>query len=125
MVASVTEPDANPDAVPDANPDANTDRFSGFADLYDANRPTAPAALGPLLVAYSAASSPVVVDLGSGTGLSTRWAAGWAGRVIGIEPNRDMRSQAQSRPTAGVEYREGTSSNTGLATASADVVLAV
>ena len=118
MVANVTERAA-------ANPDANTDRFSGFADLYDANRPTAPEALGPLLVAYAGAPAPRFVDLGSGTGLSSRWAARWASSVIGIEPNHDMRAQAASRPTAGVEYRDGTSSRTGLAAASADVVLAV
>jgi SAM-dependent methyltransferase len=114
MVASVTD-----------GPDANMHRFSGFADLYDANRPTAPQALGQLLVAYAAVPAPRVVDLGSGTGLSSRWAARWATSVIGIEPNHDMRGQAASRPTAGVQYRDGTSWNTGLAAASADVVLAV
>lgn len=106
-------------------PDANMARFSGFADLYDANRPTAPSALGGLLAAYASVPAPRVVDLGCGTGLSSRWAARWASSVIGIEPNHDMRAQAASRPTLGVEYHDGTSSNTGLAAASADVVLAV
>jgi SAM-dependent methyltransferase len=111
----------------DARPDAsgNLDRFSGFADLYDANRPTAPDDLGPLLAAYAGVPGPRVVDLGSGTGLSTRWAASWASEVIGVEPNADMRARAEARVTRGVEYRAGTSSDTGLATDSADVVLAV
>ncbi|MCU1360358.1 MAG: Type 11 methyltransferase [Ilumatobacteraceae bacterium] len=104
---------------------ANTDRFSGFADLYDANRPTAPDVLGPLLVAYSGTATPRVVDLGSGTGLSSRWAGTWAASVIGIEPNHDMRAQAEARPLAGVTHREGTSSATGLPAGSADIVLAV
>jgi SAM-dependent methyltransferase len=103
----------------------NMDRFSGFADLYDANRPSAPPELGPLLASYAGVVRPQVVDLGSGTGLSSRWAADWAASVIGIEPNPDMRAQSQSRPVEGVTYRDGTSSDTGLPAASADVVLAV
>jgi SAM-dependent methyltransferase len=103
----------------------NLDRFSGFADLYDAHRPSAPARLGPLLRAYAGVARPDVVDLGSGTGLSTRWAAAWAASVVGVEPNPDMRAQADARPTAGVRYVEGISNATGLADASADVVLAV
>ena len=104
---------------------ANLDRFSGFADLYDANRPTPPHGLGRLLAAYAGVAAPRVVDLGSGTGLSSRWAASWASDVTGVEPNADMRAQAAARPVPNVEYRDGTSSDTGLAPASADVVLAV
>jgi len=103
----------------------NLTRFSGFADLYDANRPMAPARLGPLLARYAGRDRPVVVDLGSGTGLSSRWAAGWAGSVIGIEPNDDMRAVAIARGGPGVEHRAGVSHATGLADDSADVVIAV
>ena len=67
----------------------------------------------------------MVVDLGSGTGLSSRWAVKWAASVIGIEPNDEMRAVAESRPIAGVEYRPGRAEETGLRDASADVVLAV
>jgi SAM-dependent methyltransferase len=109
----------------DADADGNTDRFSGFADLYDANRPSPPRALGPLLVSYANTSRPAVVDLGSGTGLSSRWAAGWAGSVIGIEPNDDMRTIAESRPAPGVTYLPGVAHRTGLGDHVADVVLAV
>jgi SAM-dependent methyltransferase len=105
--------------------DGNTDRFSGFADLYDANRPSPPRALGPLLVSYANVPRPAVVDLGSGTGLSSRWAAGWAGSVIGIEPNDDMRAIAEQRRTAGVTYAPGVSHRTGLGDRVADIVLAV
>ena len=101
------------------------ERFSGFADVYDRHRPAAPHRLGPLLARYAGADRPIVVDLGSGTGLSSRWAAGWAGGVIGIEPNDDMRAVAVAVATPGVEYRAGTGDATGLPTASADVVLAV
>jgi SAM-dependent methyltransferase len=109
-------------AVP---PEPDLVRFSGFADLYDAHRPSAPARLGPLLARYAGTDRPVVVDLGSGTGLSSRWAAGWAGRVIGVEPNADMRAVAVARAGPGIEYVDGVSSATGLASGVADVVLAV
>ena len=100
-------------------------RFSGFAELYDANRPSPPAALGPLLAAYANAARPVVVDLGAGTGLSSRWASGWAASVVGIEPNDEMRAVAQSRPIPGVEYRAGRADRSGLEDSSTDVVQVV
>jgi SAM-dependent methyltransferase len=103
----------------------NTSRFSGFADLYDSERPAPPSALGPLLAAYAGVARPHVVDLGSGTGLSSRWAAGWAGSVVGVEPNDDMRAVAVSRPLEGVSYRAGLSHDTGLSSGVADVVTAV
>ncbi|HUC13483.1 MAG TPA: class I SAM-dependent methyltransferase [Acidimicrobiales bacterium] len=103
----------------------NPGRFSGFADIYDANRPSPPPELGPLLCSYANVVAPVVVDLGSGTGLSSRWAATWAASVVGVEPSDDMRTVAESRPAAGVTYRKAWSHSTGLAERSADVVLAV
>ncbi|MFN8021658.1 MAG: class I SAM-dependent methyltransferase [Acidimicrobiales bacterium] len=106
-------------------PEGNLDRFLGFADLYDASRPSPPVRLGPLLAAYAGVARPDVVDLGSGTGLSTRWAAGWAASVIGVEPNPDMRAQAETRPLPNVRHLAGTSFDTTLPAASADVVLAV
>ena len=112
------------DPVVDAG-GGNPGRFSGFADIYDANRPSPPDELGPLLASYANVAAPVVVDIGSGTGLSSRWAATWAGSVVGVEPSDDMRTMAESRPTKGVTYRRGFSDSTGLPGGSADVVLAV
>jgi SAM-dependent methyltransferase len=103
----------------------NPGRFSGFAGIYDANRPSPPDELGPLLASYANVAAPAVVDIGSGTGLSSRWAATWAGSVVGVEPSDDMRTMAESRPTKGVTYRKGLSDSTGLPEGSADVVLAV
>jgi SAM-dependent methyltransferase len=99
------------------------DRFSGFADLYDSVRPTPPDAIGPLLCRYANEPSPLVIDLGSGTGLSSRWAATWARSVIGVEPSDDMRAVATTRPVGSVAYRSGFSFATGLPGASADVVI--
>jgi SAM-dependent methyltransferase len=123
-------------------------RFSGFADLYDANRPTPPDGLGPILREYAGATAPDVVDLGSGSGLSSRWAASWAASVTGIEPNDDMRSvalgrqgapmpergaqqparsarQAAEQLVARITYRAGTGHDTGLPDHCADIVIAV
>ena len=100
-------------------------RFSGFADLYDANRPSPPLELGALLRSYGCVSHPVVVDLGSGTGLSSRWAAEWAQSVTGIEPSADMRRRAADRGGHTITYLPGTSDRTGLSDRCADVVLAV
>lgn len=105
--------------------DGNLGRFSGFADVYDTVRPEPPAALGRLLCAYAGTARPAVVDLGSGTGLSSRWASRWAASVVGVEPNDDMRAVAESLPAPGVSYRAAVADDTGLPTASADVVVAV
>jgi len=104
---------------------ASRARFSGFADLYDAQRPSPPPRLGPLLAGYANSARPAVVDLGSGTGLSSRWAATWARSVIAIEPNDEMRAAAQSRPIPGIDYRAGVAQDTGLGPSSADLVLVV
>jgi ubiquinone/menaquinone biosynthesis C-methylase UbiE len=95
---------------------ANIDRFTGFANHYDKFRPQPPAALADILCSLAQTPRPqLVVDLGSGTGLSTRYWADKAEQVIGVEPTLDMREQAQVQTEAGnVSYREGFSHQTGL-----------
>jgi SAM-dependent methyltransferase len=106
--------------------DANANRFSGFADLYDKVRPTPPAVLADLITTYAGGRPELTVDLGCGTGLSTRWAASWSDDVIGVEPSADMRARAaRSPPSTNVRYAAGWSSATDLPSGSADVVLAV
>lgn len=73
----------------------NVQRFSGFSDLYDRSRPSPPALVTRILTAYLQRTPGVVLDLGSGTGLSTLVWATQAHQVIGIEPNPDMRHQAE------------------------------
>lgn len=103
----------------------NAERFTGFADLYDRVRPTPPAALGGLLCRYVGVDRPAVVDLGSGTGLSSRWAAMWAASVVGVEPSADMRAVVDAAAPPGTTTVPGWSHTTGLPDACADVVLAV
>src|SRR5262249_44037256 len=66
-----------------------------------------------------------VVDLGSGTGLSTRFWADAADEVVGIELNDAMREFAEGATEAtNVRYAGGTAYETGLADECADLVTA-
>ena len=116
----------NPDA---ANPQddewrVNIERFTGFAAPYDAYRPSPPAVLPDLLALLArAARLKLVVDLGCGTGLSTRIWAARADSVVGIDPSDDMLRQAVAITQAvNVSYRRGLSHETGLPGHGADVV---
>jgi SAM-dependent methyltransferase len=94
---------------------------SSFAESYDRFRPRPPEALLDLLVRIAGGGRPaLVVDLGSGTGLSTRAWLGRAERVVGIEPDGDMRAVAEAE--GGAEYLAGSSAATGLPDACADLV---
>ena len=102
--------------------------WSGETALYDETRPHAP---GVLLDICSQLvhlpGPPVVVDLGSGTGLSTVLWAERARQVIGIEPNAEMRAQAERQQFLSphgerIQYRDGLSTQTGLETDSVDIV---
>ncbi|HEY5552518.1 MAG TPA: class I SAM-dependent methyltransferase [Opitutaceae bacterium] len=103
----------------------NVARFAGLADLYDRFRPRPPEALAGLLARYAGVNPPaLVVDLGSGTGLSTRYWANSAVRVIGIEPNPEMRELAHALTTEpNVSFREGFAYDTGLLDGCADVAV--
>jgi SAM-dependent methyltransferase len=110
----------------DVRLDANAARFGGFADLYDDVRPSPPAALGELITRYCGGRPGLAVDLGSGTGLSTAWAATWAERVVGVEPSAGMRTVAAARRTSErVTFVEGWAHDSGLHGESADAVVAV
>jgi ubiquinone/menaquinone biosynthesis C-methylase UbiE len=94
---------------------------AGFADRYDRFRPRPPRAVLELLCRYAREPEPMlVVDLGCGTGLSTRAWSGVARRAIGIEPNPAMLAVAEDAP--GVDYRNAYAQATGLDDGVADIV---
>lgn len=109
---------------------ASSDIWTGKASSYDQVRPAPPPALLDLLTQVIGTPRPaLVVDVGSGTGLSTAIWGERAERVVGIEPNADMRQEAvrkvENHPyAASIEYREGTAQQTGLPDGCADIVTA-
>lgn len=103
------------------------DRFTGLANVYARYRPDYPAtAIDFLLEHCGLAPGAVAIDVGCGTGISSRQLAGRGLRVIGIEPNADMRRQALEEAGAGRAFtvQDGRAEATGLPTAGADAVVA-
>jgi SAM-dependent methyltransferase len=97
---------------------------SGFAAGFDANRPSPPAVLLDLLCLEAQVDRPwLVVDLGSGTGLSTRIWAERADEVVGVEPSPEMRAQAEAATFEGnVRFVQAYAQATGLPGGEADLV---
>lgn len=102
----------------------NADRFTGFADAYDAARPGCPAAVTQILRHYLNHAPVTVVDLGCGTGLSTLVWQDAAEKVIGVEPSDDMRAVAVARAAgcANIEFIKAFADCTGLPGGGADIV---
>ena len=72
----------------------------GFPEVYDRSRPSPPPELLEILMVVAQVTRPrLVVDLGAGTGLSTRVWAERAEEVIGVEPNARMVEQARLADT--------------------------
>jgi SAM-dependent methyltransferase len=96
----------------------------GFAEGYDANRPSPPKALLDLLCLMAGVETPrLVVDLGSGTGLSTRAWADRADEVVGVEASPEMREQAEAATRAQtVRFVQAWAQDTGLPEGTADIV---
>jgi SAM-dependent methyltransferase len=105
------------------------DRFTGLANLYARNRPSYPTAAVDWIIAHCGLGpTSILVDVGSGTGISTRLLAQRGFQVIGVEPNAEMRVQAHAEPLPPAMpapvYREGRAEQTGLQDHLADAVLA-
>jgi SAM-dependent methyltransferase len=105
-----------------------TGRFTGLADLYAKHRPSYPNAALDFIVRHCGLdSATTLVDMGCGTGISSRLFAARRVRVIGVEPNDEMRRQAEATaaPTGPAPvYRAGRAEATGLPDGSASAVLA-
>ncbi len=104
------------------------ERFSNRVDDYVRYRPGYPDGLFAMLAAQGCLDAGrVVVDVGSGTGILSRGLLDSGGaRVVGIEPNAPMRAAAE-RAFAGqprFESVDASAEATGLAAASADLVIA-
>lgn len=107
-------------------PDAKS-RFSVRVDDYVKYRPTYPPAILDLLKSecgFNAGS--IIVDVGSGTGILTRLFLDHGNRVIGIEPNREMREAAESWLNSYEKFtsKDASAEATGLPAKSADFIVA-
>ncbi len=108
------------------------ERFSGLADVYAASRPSYPAeAIDYIVEKCVLNSASVLVDVGCGTGISTRLFEGRGLTVIGIEPNEDMRrvaerdsiAEPETSAASGTRFLAGTAEATGLPDQYADAVV--
>jgi ubiquinone/menaquinone biosynthesis C-methylase UbiE len=97
---------------------------AGLAARYHAYRPRPPEVITAILTQLAQTGRPrVVVDLGSGTGLSTFPWAERAETVIGVEPLDEMRHIAEASNRAPrVRFVAGVAQRTGLPAGAADIV---
>lgn len=103
-------------------------RFEGLAGLYASHRPSYPAAAIDFIVdACGLGPATLLVDVGCGTGIASRLLAARGIPVLGLEPNDEMRAQAEpvAPPPTGIapRYRKGQAEATGLETGSVAAIL--
>jgi SAM-dependent methyltransferase len=108
-----------------------TGRFTGRSRLYANYRPTYPdAAVDHVVARCRLGERSLLIDVGCGTGISSRLFAARGLRVIGIDPNAEMLREAESRAACdGMEsqhlhYQAGCAEATDLTSNIADAVLA-
>ncbi|KRG12616.1 class I SAM-dependent methyltransferase [Lederbergia galactosidilytica] len=105
----------------------NVDRFLGYSQFYDQNRPVPPADVVRILTRYLTDAPNRVVDVGCGTGLSSFIWLDQAKDIIGVEPNDDMREtaishwQSQQRPK-NLRFVKGISDQLELDSNSVDIL---
>lgn len=107
----------------DGNGEKNADRFLGFADVYDNNRPSVPKQAVDIIVRYLGKAPGNVVDIGCGTGLSVAAWDGRCGHVTGIDPSDDMLAVARLKENEHLSFIKAFSHDTGLPAEYADAVV--
>jgi len=99
------------------------ERFLGFADIYDEGRPSLPSKVLEILKRYTKDDINIIVDIGCGTGNSTKVCTNFANKVIGIEPSEDMLNKAKEKENDKLIFQKGLGNNTGLGSNIADIVI--
>ena len=115
------------DRPPSTPPLDPTVRFSGRAQAYASGRPGYPTEVARHVEReLELAPGAVIVDLGSGTGISSRLFLQAGFRVVGVEPNAQMRAQAEQELADMPAFVSvaGSAQATTLPDASADCVVA-
>ena len=89
-------------------------RFSATVRNYDQFRPSYPKKLIDWIITTTTIKPPeVVVDIGCGTGISTRLFADKGFKTIGVDPNEDMLHDARKRGSSAM-YQKGDAENSNL-----------
>ncbi|HKP36991.1 MAG TPA: class I SAM-dependent methyltransferase [Pyrinomonadaceae bacterium] len=102
-----------------------TKRFTNRVENYAKYRPRYPSAIIPLLAAECGLTSEsLIADIGSGTGFLSELFLKNENRVVGVEPNAEMRAAGDQILADYPNFKslEGTAESTGLADASVDFV---
>jgi SAM-dependent methyltransferase len=105
----------------------NTQKFTGRADAYAKYRPRYPKEILRFLEREADFdSSKIIADVGSGTGMLSRLFLENGNPVFGVEPNDDMRKQAERELAQFPIFTsiKGTAENTTLRNGSIDLVSA-
>jgi len=101
----------------------NFEQWSVFPEVYHGNRPIPPEIIVKIIVSWLKRSPDVVIDIGCGTGLSTIIWKNIAAKIIGIEPNDDMRAIAEKYAGSGcITFMRGVSNETNLPADYADII---
>jgi len=105
----------------------NADRFTGseYVNLYDTYRPSPPIEIIHQTLNYlNKTKADIIVDLGSGTGISTDIWSNYSKEVIGIEPSKEMIAIAEKKATKkhNSKYLVGYSNKIPLASKSVDII---
>jgi len=110
----------------DMNLKLNADRFTGdkYVKLYNQFSPTPPIEIINQSLNYlNRFKANNIVDIGSGTGLSTKVWSKYAEKVIGIEPSKEMLNIAKEQTKyTNIEYKEGYGNDTGIESDSIDII---
>ncbi|GGH77791.1 ubiquinone/menaquinone biosynthesis C-methylase UbiE [Pullulanibacillus pueri] len=106
---------------------SNIERFTGFSDLYNQNRPSAPQEVVKILTTYLQKRPQRIMDVGCGTGLSSFIWLDHADHITGVEPSDDMRAvalkrwQEQNEPSQ-LKFVEGLSHQLDAPSESVDII---
>lgn len=103
------------------------ERFSNRVDNYVKYRPDYPREIIPFLRQNCGLTrNSIIADVGCGTGISSRMFLENGNRVIGVEPNAEMRVAARQYLAAFPFFRiiDGTAEHTTLSDGSVDIVVA-
>lgn len=98
-------------------------RFSATVQNYDQYRPSYPPNLIDWIIATTKIKPPdTVVDIGCGTGISTRPFAKKGFNTIGVDPNEDMLDDARKRGSSAI-YQKGEAQESGLSSNFANLII--